>query len=393
LDLVSKSPFSIAAVTWQPQAGAWNLTVCVKATFTLVAGAEATFATEQDPPTSDAYFEGNARGTLYAPSDFAPYKPRADVMFVGNAHAPRGSEAREIVARLTVGDFTKAVRVVGDRAWVRAGGGALAAGTVTPFSSVPLRYERGAARGDNLGGLTSVAKQAESGQKLPNVELVEDREGATPGFGPVPPAWRARRGHLGEAAILWAFRASPKSSEGPNALEERPAPPPNGFDFGFFNAAPRDQQLDLLRQASSIILENLHPEVPRFETRLPNYKPRVFREAQGTKRAAEVAMRCDTLWIDGTRGVAVVAWRGITPVPGPDPAKFGRFMIALETPKDKLKIEDVITKFGGATEEKVDDLGVRHDAVKRVAPKAQPAAVPVAGAGMKTQPLIGAAFE
>ncbi len=373
MDLVSNSPFSIATVTWQPQAGAWNLTVCVKATFTLVHGGEATLAARQDPPEDDAYFDGDARGTLYAPSDFAPYKPRADVIFVGSAHAPPGKEVRDLIARLSVGDFTKAVRVVGDRSWVRTGGGGLAASTTASFAMLPLRYERAATRGDNLGGLTSVAKHAEPGQRLPNVELAEDREGATPGFGPMPPAWRARRGHLGEAAILWAFRVSPKPGRpGAPALQERPAPPPQGFDFGFFNAAPRDQQLDLLRQASTIVLENLHPEVARFETRLPNLKPRVFREATGTKRATEVAMRCDTLWIDGTRSVAVVSWRGITPVPGPDASKFGRFMVVAETPAERIRLDDIVSKFGGSTEEGADDLSVRHDAVKRIAPPSTP---------------------
>src|SRR6185369_8780787 len=109
-----------------------NLTVCVKATFTLVHGGEATIAAQQLPPGDDAYFDRNPRGSLYAPSDFAPYKPRADVLFVGSAHAPGGVAQQELVARLTVGDFTKAVRVVGARTWVRSGSVLRPSGTA-PF--------------------------------------------------------------------------------------------------------------------------------------------------------------------------------------------------------------------------------------------------------------------
>ena len=54
---------------------------------------------------------------------------------------------------------------------------------------------------------------------------------------------------MDDAGLFWAFGVS--SGVGPP-----PGPPPSRFDFAFFNAAPAEQQIDLLRAGTTIELEN-----------------------------------------------------------------------------------------------------------------------------------------
>ncbi|WP_437628023.1 DUF2169 domain-containing protein [Sorangium sp. So ce1151] len=58
------------------------------------------------------------------------------------------------------------------------------------------------------------------------------------------------------------------------------------------------------RTVSSAKLENLHPEHPRLVTSLPGLRPRALAErASGGQE--ELALLCDTLWIDADRGLPV----------------------------------------------------------------------------------------
>ncbi|HEY4122339.1 MAG TPA: DUF2169 domain-containing protein, partial [Byssovorax sp.] len=381
MQLLSFCTFPVVGVAWQPQGDAWNLTLCAKATFDLVHGAEARVAAAQEPATGDAFYDANPHGALKVPSDYAPYKPRGDVLFVGSAHAPGGAPVDSLVATLEVGDFKKSIRVVGERAWVRGPSGVVA-GPPGPFLEVPTRYERGAQRGDNLSGVSARGAVGEGGRALPNLEAIEASDEATPGFGPLPPAWRARRSQLAEAAIVWAYRMHARPATGER--ESIAGAPPSGFDFAFFNAAPRDQQVDVLRPALPIVLHHLHPTHARFETRLPNVRPRLFRMSPTAARPAEVAMRCDTVWIDGDRGVAVVSWRGMVNVAGPEASTFGRFVVMSETPSERVHMDSVRAAFeaGDAAAPSGGSAGTRALVVPKPPPPAGLGARPLGRVGL-----------
>jgi hypothetical protein len=382
VDVVSLCAFPAGAILWEAQPNQLSLTVIVKATFALVPG-DVTVAPEQEPLREERHWDDNGLASLHGPGDFAPAKRRVDVTLVGHAYAPRGEPVTEIVARLAVGDLVKAVRVTGDRAWTLDANELFEPGPPSPFRQMPLRYERAALSADNPIGIDVDGPPVPAMPALPTLERGErePRGEATPCFGPVATTWRARRRLLDEAATFWAYGIAHDPRGGAPPLG--PAPP--RFDFAFFNAAPADQQLELLRPGTPIALDHLHPEHARLETRLPAIRPQVYRvPPPDTPRARveEIVLRCDSLWIDTDRNVAVMTWRGLADV-GRGANGVGRVIVAADPHGKKLRWEHVEKRLGehdaptlrlgpdsqSPAEEQdegppPDPLARRHDAVK-----------------------------
>jgi len=293
-------PFNAGTVLWQPHEGAWSLTVVVRGTFSLVNGREAVLADVQEPLGGDRYYDDNPRAALYAPSDLVPYKGRSDILLVGRAYAPDKQPVDALIARMSVAGLDKAIGVIGDRTWIE-GPDALEPGAPTPFVSMPLRAERAARSPDNPVGFDLTHTPRAGALAIPNLEPIDDDplDGRSVGFGPISPRASTRRSLLRPEAWAWV--------EGGYR-----GPAPAGFDFAFFNAAPLDQQVKLLRQGEAIVLENLHHEYPRLETRIPFVRPKAFLTTEALQQASEIALRCDTLWIDTERALMTLTWRGLT---------------------------------------------------------------------------------
>src|SRR5689334_3113398 len=132
MHVVSACPLCVSSIIWQPRAGAWALTVVCKATFRLEPG-ECRLAALQEAPIEDDVY-GETGGSLRAPSDLAPMKPRADVILVGHAFTPGRQPARSLRARLTVAEIDKAIDVWCDRIFWQDG--RLLVGQ--PFTQMPL---------------------------------------------------------------------------------------------------------------------------------------------------------------------------------------------------------------------------------------------------------------
>jgi hypothetical protein len=190
---------------------------------------------------------------------------------------------------------------------------------------VSLRYER-AAGGPSTSNPTGVRldkRDAYGSLILPNLlgpGAVITGRGASidpVGYGPVAPTWPSRQEKLGAHRGAWEY----------TRWHERSLP--DGFDLGFFNAAPPDQQVNALRDRERIVLENLHPQHARLATRLSGVRPAatVKREGQRPELAAMIA---DTLWIDATRGVCTLVWRGLIHLR--DRFEPGEVVIATEEP-------------------------------------------------------------
>lgn len=317
MELFSACPFAISTLAWEPAPGRRSLCVAVKASFSLAPGAVATLAPMQEPL--------GAEGEMAtAVGELAPFKPRADVLILGHAHAPRGVPAEQLLARARVGAVRKALSITGDRTWVPSFDG-LRPSPPVPFRRMPLRYERAVRAGENLGGVDVLQQGAELGRALPNIAAIVDQGGETPGFGPLPLPWRARRWGGGDAAVHWASRISLAAG-----------PPPAGFDFHILNAAPAEQQLDEIPPGVEIQLENLHPEHAWLETRLPALRVKMFRKPSRNERVVEIPARCDTLVIDCDRALCFLVWRAAVLVDGPDEAAAGRLVIAAEAEGERL---------------------------------------------------------
>jgi hypothetical protein len=359
-------PFTAGTSVWQAPDGAWTLTACVRGTFSLVHGREAVLADAQEPVVGDRYHEsgGGPRGaSLYAASELVPYKPRADVVLVGSAFAPEQTPVEALIARVSVEELDKSVGVIGDRRWAPGPDG-LEPSAPLPFRSMPLRYERAARAPDNPVGFDLARTPTLGELALPNLEAVDDAPdtGQTLGFGPVAPTAATRRALLHPEALAWA-------------TEGERGPVPRGFDFAFYNAAPRDQQVDLLRHSATLVLENLHREHPRFVAKLPHVRPRSFLVSPDGERSLEIALRCDTLWIDTDRALMSLSWRGLVGLGTAEAEGLDTLVVAAESRGKELRFKHIqrMLRDGASVSHDEDlageahPLGVRHDRVKAAA--------------------------
>ena len=320
-------PFSAGTVLWQAQSGAWTLSVCVRGTFSLVHGREAVLADPQEPVAGDRHLGDDPRASVHVPSDLVPYKPRVDVVLVGSAFAPDREPVEALVARVSLGSLDKAIGVIGDRTWIEGPDGPEPS-SPRPFRSMPLTYERAARARDNPHGFDLARAPVIGAPALPNLEAADDEIGGgrTVGFGPVAPGAGARRGLLRPEGWAWV--------EAPHDRARGPAPA--GLDFAFYNAAPHDQQIDVLRGGDTLTLVNLDLRHPRLETRLPEVRPKAFLVPEDMERGVEIALRCDTLWIDTDRSLLTLSWRGLITVDSPDEEALGTLVIAAETKRRDL---------------------------------------------------------
>jgi uncharacterized protein YjbI with pentapeptide repeats len=294
-----------------------------KGTLRLSAGELAAWADPPDDVSGDVYVDEDPAKSLHYPSDFAVFKPRADILLVGHAHAPGGKPQTGLQTRLTVGSFSKAVYVAGDATWQGGFGAPPTISGPQPFVRMPLGYEF--AYGGPGFEHNPLGRGYRSDQ-VPNLRS-SGRPPAGPGdpadpvgFGPIPPAWSQRH------SLLGTYTA--------NYLKERWPWFPADFDWGYFNTAPRDQQIDgYLRGDEEITLENLHAQHPVLKSRLPGVRVRCFLEdrlPRGERRFREVPLHLDTLWIDAATLKLVLVWRGTADVRTPKMREIDHVLVVAE---------------------------------------------------------------
>lgn len=330
MDVISLGPLPVASLLWQPRPDAWMLTFACKATF-LLKPVESELAPEQQPIHDvDRHWSDDPSWSLYAPCDIVPIRPRADVVLIGHAFAPGGAPTRALTARLIIGDIDKAVEVWCDRSFTQDG--VLHEGA--RFSRVPLLWERAAGGPDtsNPVGIRASARDMYGRRELPNLQQPGitvtsiDSVIEPVGFGPIAAAWPVRRQKLGRHAASWS----------PTDWHRRPLP--QDIDASYFNAAPRDQQTQALRDNERLVLDNLHPEHPHLVTSLPGHHPQAFVERPG-RAPQSTPMRADLLWILTDHGVCTLTWRGQISLE--DPRAPGVVLIALANPGQVLTWEEV----------------------------------------------------
>jgi hypothetical protein len=328
LEIIRLCPFTVATVVWGEHPTGHRLTICVKGTFVLAHRADATIAPNQDSVHGDISWDHNPQASLFAPSDFVPFKPKLDVIFSGRAFAPNAAPLDSLTPRLQVGHLRKSLRVVGPRVWMGAAAG-LIPSVPEKFTTAPLRYELAAMTGENQTGIQLAGS---AGGPLPRIESIDEPGGKihTPGFGPLPIRWRAERHGLTEAGYTFMRR-----------MRSQHAIAPEGFPFSAFNSAPHEQQLDEIEAAPTIVLEHLGRKHTRLESRLPTIRPRVFVKPHDASSTDEVDMRLDTIFIDGVRLVAVLSWRGSIPVRDVETIGLSKIVIAAESPEMMVSPEDI----------------------------------------------------
>jgi len=320
LEPINQTPFHYGPIAGRLNFPGHSLTLIVKGTFDLKPDQTATPSEEQLFLAGDEFYldDDEMQGSPRYEADFAYFKPRADLLLVGKCHAPRGKPIPACQVTFRVGEKSRSLAVFGDRYWKR---NALGVQTITepePFTEMELRYENSFGGQDykyNPVGKGHRKEETNAGKNmrlLPNVEAPDsliDSPRSRPqpaGFGPLGRMWEQRFSRMGTYKGKW--------------LEERWPWFPTDFDWGHFNAAPPEMQLEgYLRGDEALYFQNLHPEQARYQSRLPGLRVRCFvntaTEVETDQaRFDEVSMVLDTLWIDMDAQKLVLVWRGWTEV-------------------------------------------------------------------------------
>lgn len=290
-----------------------SATFIVKGTFRLrhEQPVEVLSADDQEDPTGDTYRDDDPSRALLYPSDFALVKPRADATLVGTCHAPGGRPVFASAATVSIGAWSKTLRVVGDR--IRRPGVGAHAPDPQPFVQMDMSWERA------LGGPKESANpvgrgiEEEPGPggatviRMPNIEEMERavhavQEPRPACFAPVPLTWVERMSKAGTFDERW--------------LKERWPWFPRDVDWSIFNAAPRDQQFEFFRGDEEVRLSNLHPSHAALATQLPGLRPRFFvrRHGQPHPQFLEIPLHLDTLHLDADRERLYLVWRGVSEI-------------------------------------------------------------------------------
>lgn len=315
MNFFSSIPFRVASIPGRLNYPKHSLTLVVKGAFDLSPGARATMAEEQPFPTGDEFYSDDEEmhgGPRYE-SDFAYFKPRADLLLVGKCYPPGGRPTQMCQVAFGVGNKSKTLNVIGNRRWERRG----LSWRVTepePFTQMELRYENsfgGEKPKRNPIGKGSRAVKDDEGNEvhpLPNIEdpldPIESRRSSPgpAGFGPLGRMWQMRLGKMGTYKGKYLETSWPWF--------------PEDFDWTHFNAAPEDMQLEgYLRGDEELYFENLHPVHARYQSRLPGLRVRCFLNKLAAPDAeqtqfVEVPMSLDALWVDMEAEKLVLVWRG-----------------------------------------------------------------------------------
>ncbi len=209
----------------------------------------------------DEYHGEPGQSSVRFEADFAPEKPKVDVLVNGHAYSPRGRKIERVKIAMRVGDLYKELVVTGDRHRRAIFG----ASPPQPFHMMPLVYERAYGGSDierqrtdvrnpigvGYGGAKSIEPSVQT--DLPNIEYSDGRSEPA-GFGVVARHWQPRLKLAGTYNDSW--------------LRTRWPFLPQDFDPAHYQAAPADQQSETIHGGELVELLNMTPDgVWRF--RLP----------------------------------------------------------------------------------------------------------------------------
>lgn len=300
--------------------GQMHLTCILKSTLRIVPDQAMQVIEPEELFVSELHYRDNPTRSIRATSDIVPYLPRVDVVLTGHAHAPHGQRVTRQTVGLSVFHsialLEKKLEVIGDRK----------GNEIIPFDKIPLIYEKTAGGlGDSHNpwgtGLTP-------GSALPNILHPKDPQLAV-GFGPISRALRQRKVLRGQVPVA--------------VLDEPCLELPADFDWNYFQAAPADQQLASLVGNEWIVLEGMHPTMPRITSRLPSLRPiATLFGADRTRADAVQTVQCrlDIVRIDADKLTCSVVARAVVPVEDERALASIRIVAAMET--EEMRYEHLL---------------------------------------------------
>jgi hypothetical protein len=298
------------------------LVVAVKGTFKIPAHEEEPrLADEQIPLVEADIFTGNPglSAPLYE-SDYAPHKPRCDVILNGSAYAPEGKPTKRVHVTLKVGSFAKSFDVVGNRVW-RKRLFFVTASNPQPFTVMAISYNSAFGGVDKthkkekkhrayltnhvgVGFHSNLKAEFVDNKPLPNTEesgrpVRKPRGKYRPmALGPIARSTPSRLKYAGTYDDAWLEKVFPFL--------------PADFNDAYYQSAPLDQQINYLRGGEEIFLNNLTRQ-GRTVFRIPQIvMPVTFflKRAEPHKTRGEA----DTLVLEPDAGRFMITWRASLPL-------------------------------------------------------------------------------
>lgn len=216
---------------------------------------------------SPLYRDADAK-ELLSDSDFAPFRPAADILFHGSAVSPDEKPVDHIDISVSLGSWGKRAKVTGEERLIKRkhGWGRIEKSSVT---RVELSWSNSlggrdpfvddadlACEANPIGrGWSHHFERASEGVEITAPQIMAPNEVFEPagillepvGFGAIQPAWAARLQHAGTYDDDWARSRSPLL--------------PADFSEKFHQTAPPDQIYPgELRGGEPVSLEGLHPD-------------------------------------------------------------------------------------------------------------------------------------
>jgi hypothetical protein len=319
MELLNATPMQAGYTLGLDPDGLEHLVVVVKGTFAIPEDGSMPELTEEQVPLvmADEYYGEPGLSAVRYESDFAPFKPKCDVLLHGSAYAPEGMPVERLAVGLSLGTFVKQFDVVGERFWVYAS----RPSDPMPFDVMPIGYDRAfggvdvdkqdpervMAFGPNpigVGFLPCTKKEDLKGKRLPNTEErgipITSREGPyrPMSFGPVGRNFSSRYVMAGTYDQNWLDNVFPFL--------------PGDFNPLYYQAAPADQQVAYPRGGESVHLVNL-TRAGRTNFKLPSMEVPVEFTSRTLERTTHKAV-LDTVLIEPDLGRFMLTWRASTPL-------------------------------------------------------------------------------
>lgn len=317
MELINATRMTAGYTMGTEPSGRESLVVVIKGTFRLPRAGETAGLHEQQLPLimADTFTGEPGYSAPVYEVDFAPHKPRCEVLLLGCAYAPGGRPATRVPVGLRVGDMIKRFDVVGDRHW-QASATRITPSAPLPFQSKPISYDvafggvdqhhedpgqHGAYTPNPIGRGYHKHLNSEwvDGQPLPDTEEeghpVTHPAGAyrPQAFGPIGRGWDARRHYAGTYDDQWLAEQFPFL--------------PQDFDERYYQAAPMDQQLTASAGGAEVALLNLTPDgmrrfaLPAFEAPVHVFPKRGERE--------DLKATLDTIVLEPDADRLTMSWR------------------------------------------------------------------------------------
>jgi hypothetical protein len=301
--------------------GRERVVVIIKGTFAIPwDGTLPRLAEEQAPlVTADEFTGEPGKSATRYESEFAPYKPRCDVLLNGSAYAPGGVQSGRVDVTLAIGSMRKSLSVHGRRVWQESV--TIVPSEPDPFTRMPISYD-GAYGGVDVAaddpsqvraymrnpvgiGYYPLTSRADLlGRPLPTTSATADPVSSSSGtyppmsFGAIGRNFESRLTLAGTYDQQWLDHTFPFL--------------PADFNPLYYQSAPPDQQIAHPAGGELVELYNLTPQgYTRFQ--LPRIEvPVEFMDVRGT--TTDTLAVLDTILIEPDLERFMLLWRTSLPL-------------------------------------------------------------------------------